>query len=480
MLSLEGIPMNPLIQPDRLFDENRVLQESGTFYLKPLSHQVFRLINYTGTCLKQNQYPRLGKGLMVAGYFLNTLIASIEAIACFIFTLLASGIDVLARNRFQKIKDLTAKIYTYQVNTLLIAGVQIYCLKKDMFSSLHTLNAFLNYLIQGISSAIGQYTNNQLGLFYPKYVEEDDHPFNLTNEQEIRILFGILPAAIRDMTLGAARDFSHHLEQQHPRFQVFIQQNPPYEVILNQFSFEQLRNHDYRRQLYNIFAHYFQHIQLIRAVPQQVPLEEVAPLYQLNQGEKDQNYQNYLKTLIKNAFIQLYNTPRYLQQISPLHNENEALADGREKLMSYIATIEFAHFAQLQEIKEMIVCPDAFDAQNLQRYNERRLNLLETRRKWLELTQDEVEILHTKLLQTGNFNLNQQEISKERAAFIQEIFNSIGALAGELHQGDLLSLRYVDINLLNEGDFNGAFAAQNLFQGACQEAVSEIEAEESS
>lgn len=58
------------------------------------------------------------------------------------------------------------------------------------------------------------------------------------------------------------------------------------------------------------------------------------------------------------------------------------------------------------------------------------------------------------------------ELSKEQSEKIHQMFESIGKLAGAIHQGSLMSEMALDLRHIDQG-----VHGKNLFQKACQEAI---------
>ncbi len=93
------------------------------------------------------------------------------------------------------------------------------------------------------------------------------------------------------------------------------------------------------------------------------------------------------------------------------------------------------------------------------------------------LSADERTILVNKLLKASAYEIQGQGLGDDRVAIVQKLFNDIGELSGQLHQGHLLIQKYVDLVALEEGvernimdQIQAVYGAMNLFHGACQEA----------
>lgn len=186
----------------------------------------------------------------------------------------------------------------------------------------------------------------------------------------------------------------------------------------------------------------------------------------------DKKYQDDLGALIKKTFIELHDNENLVRMLS---REGD-VEDGRLELTTFSTTIQLANYIQLQEIQADIICPAEFKTNDLMDYNGRGDRLSDAKIRVGQLNDRENQMLIEMLLKTADFDINAQGLAEDRKIFLQQLFNDIGNLAGKLHQGKLLTQKFVDVGQLNRGNFHGAYAAHNLFNGACQDAVKEIEA----
>lgn len=464
---------------------NLPIRDTNLLHLKPLSHQLCRGISYIGTTLQQKAVSNhwrgkvqigFAKGFVACGYGFNIVIATVEAVVSLVFATLALSFHALSKGRFTLFQKLTLKLCAYNINTILIIGLQILCLKKWLFSRYRTINVIGNHAIHGASAVISQFIG--LGFDHwagrkPASIEEPPQAYL----RIVRILVEKSPVIIRETTTAAVHDFSVHIRNnlENPHLQAFFQATPGYSQTLSRFTFQRLReNRAYRTELLQLFANYFVLNGVLNNEVIQNDVGQNIQVYGAN-NENDKNYQKFLKDSIKKTFIELHDTPELVKLLSKEQDEKEAIEDGRVELTTFSATIQLASYAQLQEIENEIACPEAFGIKELQEYNHRRKKILEAKAILVLLNPDEKRILIQKILKTGDFNIKDQPgLGEERAALIQKLFLLIGSLAGELHQGHLLSQKYVNVNLMNAGDVNNAFGAVNLFQGACQEAEKEI------
>ncbi len=474
--------LNQFLHPDQ--------GPTNVLHVKPLCHQLARGIAFIGTSIQQNAaidhwHGRaliiLAKAVVATGYVLNTVVATIESLVIFVFAALALSLHAATKGRSSLLHNATLKLTAYYINTVLVAGAQVICLHKRLFSRHHSLNAVTNHAIHGAAALIAQFVG---------YAFDEIAGRNPRNQQEllpalcraIRVVIEIAPAAISDISRNAVHDFAVHIRnnQVNPNLEAFLRDNPDHAQILNRFNMDRLRHEPaYRGDLLRIFGNYLVQTGVLNHLVANAEGPDAANpinLFGVNNNEKDKNYQNQMKELIKKSFIELHDRDDLVCMLSKEHGAAATADDGRNELTTFSATIQLASYVQFKEIENEIVCPEAFGAQELHQYNHRHEMLLNAKNRLGQLAENERQILIKKLLKTGDFDINAQGLTPDRSHFIQQLYNDIGTLASPLHQGPLLTQNFVNMALLNAGQFNEAFDAMNYFQGACQEAVQEIEA----
>lgn len=474
---------NPPSMLDQLLIPDDPLN-TDVLHVKPISHQICRGITYLGTTLQQSANPnhphgqiRIGfaKGIVATGYVLNTIIALVESIAALTFAALALSLHAATKGRSTLIQKITLKMCAYYINTLLIATTQIVCLKKGKFSRHHTLNAAANHAIHATAALAAQF----VGFYFDERtgrnpVNDDRIPPAII--RALRVIIEIAPTAFFDISTGAARDFAVHIRnnKNNPSFQVFLRNNPNYEQTLNRFNFTRLLNDQYRAELFQLLGDYLVEIGILN---NQVSLRvNQINAFAVSNNDNDRNYQNSLKDLIKKSCLELHDNPKLARMLSKEKEEAAAIEDGRDQLTSFLPApiLPLAHYAQLKELQSAVACPAAFAAKDLQSFNNRHQLIKNARDRLSQLTVDENQILIEMLLKTGSFEIKDQKLTANRIAFIQSLFNDIGTLAGPLHQGLLLSQKYVNTSFMAQGNINEAFGSNKLFNSAWQEAVKEI------
>lgn len=476
--------LNQVIHPDQ--------HHKNLLHVKPICHQICRAITLVGL-IQQNTNPHrfhgkflivVVKSFMATGYVLNTVIAAIESVGAFAFASIALSLHALTKGRFLMLQKVTLKLCAYYINTLLIAGVQIACLKKGIFSRHHTVNALGNHAVHGASALIAQF----IGYGFDRWAGR-----NPANENQIppatiraiRILIELAPNLFQDTTTAAVRDFSVHIRdnQHRPDMQAFLQAYPNHAQILGRFTFRRFRQDiPYRREFINLFTSYFVQSGMLNNFAVRVGVRNNAGaedihMFGANRAEEDKKYQNSLLDLISASVIELHDNEALVQYLNKYPKEEQnAVENGREELTAFDATasIKLANYVQLKEIEKEISCPKAFLAHELHPYNHRQEKLLAAKTDLDKLSAAEKEILVKKLLKGGDFDVDKQGLQKDRAELIQKLFNNIGLLAGELHQGRLLSDMFVDFSQMQQGNFNGAYGAVSLFGKAWEKGVKEI------
>ncbi|BBI16977.1 hypothetical protein [Neochlamydia sp. S13] len=449
---------------------------------KPLSHQMCRGITYVGTAMQQHANSRrwhgkiivvLSKSFVATGYLLNTPMAIIEGLVTAALAAIALAGHILLNARSPLFQKITLKLCAHSLNSALITDLQVTCLKQGFFSKYHSLNAAASHAIHGISALIPQLIGHTFDRQAGRLPTDGSLAPSVI--KAIRIALEIAPAALQDISRGLARDFSSSIRNNlydNITLEIFLRQNPDCIDMLNRLNFESLRDIHYRLRLLNLVGSYLMQASLLEGYQNTHHIYR----YNVNTHAKDIKYQTHILYLIKAAFIDLYDNEELVCLLSKEKDKVKAIEDGRELLETlYNINLQLANYAQLQELRAEIVCPLQFRAVDLKPYNARYQRLVHAKNCLNQLSSEEQAILMKKLLQLGSYDIEKQGLSKKRAKFVQQLFNEIGTLSGELHQGNLLSRTFVDVNILNQGDVYRAFGAENLFVQACQKAIQEIQ-----
>lgn len=491
--------MNNIQRPNQRFPQalHHIFNEKkeNQLHIKPFCHQISYGITHIGTALHQSANAQLwrgkmiiglAKGIVFTGYILNTIIAVIESIVPFAFAGLALSLHAITRGRSIRFQKITLKLCAYYTNIVLIVALQALSISTGIYSGHHTVNALANHGVHGAAAIIAQF----VGYKFDRWAGRN--PVNNQNlppsvMRAIHIIVELAPHALRDTARAAARDFAVHIRnnQNNQDLQAFIRNNPHYAEILNRFDFNRLRmNAQYRLDLILLFWNFLNQAGVLNHLLRDddyglrgLGMNQIN-LIALHINEHDKKYRHQLQALIKKSFLEIYDNEKLACMLSKEKNKETALLDGRENLSNYLVPQYVAHYVQLQEIKNDPICPIAFGAKKLHQYNNRNQLIADAKKHYNQLDVHEKEILTEMLLRTADFDLDHQQFPEDRKKLIQKLFNDIGSLAHQLHHGDLLAEKFINIDEYNQGNFNEAFEANNLFQRACKEAVHAINARE--
>nr|NGY94635.1 hypothetical protein [Neochlamydia sp. AcF84] len=456
--------------------------DKNVLHLTPLVHQICHGITYVGTAMQQRANSKrwhgkivivLSKSFVATGYLLNTPLAISEGLVTAALSAIALTGPLLLKTRSPIFQKITFKLCAHSLNCAIIIALQVTCLKRGFFSKYHSLNATASHAIHGASAFIplfiGHIFDCQAGRIP---IGASLMPFEV---KIARIAIELAPSALQDIARGLARDFSSNIRSNFtddPTLERFLHQNPDCIDILNRLNFANLRDTHYRLRLLTLVGSYLMHTSFLEGYQDAHHIH----YYNVSIHKEDVKYQTYILSLIKTAFVDLYDNEELVYLLSKEADKLKAIEDGREMLETlYNINLQLANYAQLQELHSEIVCPTQFRAVALKPYNERYQRLVHAKNCFSQLSSEEQAILTKKLLQLGSYEIEKQGLSLQRVQCIQQLFNKIGTLSGELHQGKLLCRNYVNTNLLNQGDVYNAFGTENLFARACQKAIQEIQ-----
>ncbi len=196
-------------------------------------------------------------------------------------------------------------------------------------------------------------------------------------------------------------------------------------------------------------------------------------LEKLNNNYKiDRTYQNQIKDLIKNSFLELHDKSDLAKMLSDKDiKPEEAQKNGQEKLEAFHAVNPLANYVQLKELESSIECPKEFTSSSLHALNTRHDKVEAARKQLRELNLNDKErgILVEKLLRGGDFDVKAQGLDEKRADLFQKLCNDIGDLSIDLYKGPLTSQRILDF-----AEPSGS-KVKNISQEAYNEAMEVIE-----
>jgi hypothetical protein len=447
-------------------------------HLRPLSAYIFSAVRFMGTTVHQNTSDThwhgravrwISKAFVATGYLLNTPIALTESCAAFSLGLAGAGFHALTRGNFEFTQRYTLKLLSHSCNSFLVATAQLTMIFNKYFPEYHTATAFISQALYLGSAALTQFT---WGLLFDRI---GDRPNRILAPQRMReFLLESAPSALRNILHGLDRDFGLNQQlstiAQRPNLQPFFQQHPVYQQTWNNFSIGNLGDATYRQSFIESVQALSNHLHLTRPVEGDQGAREVVLNTNINE---DTNYQKELQKIVKDAFIEIYQTPELVSCLAEESEDEKATASqkGQEAMECFAPHIyiPLAHYAQLKELESQPVCPTNFSNRNLHQYNTRCQALTQAGSKLKALGADEKNLLIAKLLKGDGINIldKKHQLDSKAASHLQELYLEITKLAGCLHQGDLMAEKTLNIE-----DFS--FSSNNLFQKACQEALKEI------
>ncbi|ADI38750.1 putative uncharacterized protein [Waddlia chondrophila 2032/99] len=170
-------------------------------------------------------------------------------------------------------------------------------------------------------------------------------------------------------------------------------------------------------------------------------------LAQFNEAET--KYHEHLKTCVKEAVKKMHE-----HQWAKYLDIANSFEEGWENLENYMAdcTIPLSNIAQLIEIEGENRCPKKFSFEKLKPHNQRKTQIDEIKFLLNTLTSEDRELLIERLIKTSLFELGSRNYQNE--AVVDQIYQKIFILAGNLHQGTLLTLPTIDTNTFEGSGHN--------------------------
>lgn len=458
MNSIPNIPV--LIQQASQLPAN----DTNLLHVKPVCHQIFRAINHLGADF--SNYQSINKGIVATGYVLNIIIATIESVAALAFTCLAVSLHTITRGRFTTLQKITLKICAYNINALLIAHFQVYCLKNRLLERCYGYNAMLNHAAHGSAALVAQLISYR----FDRWTDRNPHPANNDNYppsslRAFRIFIEIIPRFIRNIV--PTHNNNSDLQAS---FHATLQMIP--EILNNPFN--RLKPFKFGK-INTLSLNLMLNISSIFSFILQRSLEDRIDIIDAKHNEQDKKYFESLQNLIKKSFLELYDNNEKFAKMINNEEDDDSLHEDKELIVPDEIIYPIANYVQLKELQDEISCPQNFEDEGWKRYNTRYGLLLNAQGRLKQLNDDEKSILTEMLLSTADFDFKAVGISEERKKFIHNLFKDIGKLGSQL-PGHLLSVKCVDRGLENQELYFEAQDSMNLFTGACQKAIQEIEA----
>lgn len=161
-----GIQFNEILNPQP--------KQSNLLHVKPLSQRIWFGVTELGTTLQQSAnlekwhgkvIVALAKGIVLAGYILNSLIYTVEIVVIlpfFLITLVLNKSFLRCDNT--RLDKFHKKLYSFLDNIVSIQTLQLECFFNGFYSNKHSVNEFLNHMTFVTSAKRGQ-SVHELHLF---------------------------------------------------------------------------------------------------------------------------------------------------------------------------------------------------------------------------------------------------------------------------------------------------------------------------
>lgn len=495
----------------------------NNLHFAPISARVFSGVRFVATAIHQcgsttswhgHIFRGLSKGIVVLGFTINTPIALVEVIATLSIGLLASIVHVLTKARYPMLQKYTIKCLAYCINSAAVGFAQIYGVITLRFPTSHTWNAIGTHLIYLGSAA---FIHLLFGSCFDHIAGRNPEDRNAQVPAIDRILTfsweHAQESVLHDVMSGMERDFGVSQVLRNfaniPSLQRFYQAYPQHQSLLREFQVSRLTDENYRENLLAALIDIGMHYHLLERTPGN-QLEVIVNVH----DERIKNYQKHMQECIKRAYKDIHSNVEFCHFLGDDPPEigkkallpSEKVAQGRERLgyCDHSAVLPLVYLAQLNELGGDDVCPVRFtdpsrpnENHELRVYDSRADSITAARKllkgfyttagkKLLDPKVKEERarlkrILISKLMYGSSYD---KEIGKrietvrkdfglttDQDAKIKPLIKTVTELAGQLHQGKLMSQLTVNIR-------NGEFSGNNLFTKAVQEVYAEISAQE--
>jgi hypothetical protein len=290
--------------------------------------------------------------------------------------------------------------------------------------------------------------------FYDRRADRDP---NLNLTRAANIFRDSHPAPLTDILTQIQRDVGLNLREGMapiPSLEDYFNRHPDERDFVRNFDVSAfIRDEGYRNRTLLSLRTFLEEARLIGHAQNPADIYH----FDLNQNTPAEiAYQNRLKELLKNAFLEIYRTPALSQCL----DKDEDLGKDLLEMLDGSTYIPLTTYTQYKELLEEIQCPPWFTG-NLVLYNERQNQLIAARNKIMPLSENDKNELVKRILRGSDHELSDD---------LKEIYLDITNLAPALYQGPLMTKVYID-PFANDGD---VMVTQNLFQTVCQEAIAEI------
>ncbi len=388
---------------------------------KTLSSRLYYSVAEIGTSLSPYGKGYFTIAVMGTGYTLGTLFAISEAVSLLALGLIVNLTHHATGEHFSALNDMSLRVYSMSLESLAIGILQVTLLLKQAFSEYHSFNLLTVHAVHHISYPL-------LSIFGK--IETDYFISSAKDFIENGSLLEVLQSLRADFRPNvSAEEFRAKLNER--SLQTFFILYPEYNSTF-QKDFFSILDQEYRENYRKCVSRFIDY--LFEPLPD-------FPDTEINSGY-DKEYQNILCRHIKKAFKDIYESDTLVAYIE----------GGKDAFDGFYGSIflPLARYATLLELEaNEMHCPST-DLM-IERYT--LLESCRNRIKRIKNVQDREALI--KCLLTGE---SQDELVRD-----------IAILAGELHQGKLLTRVTYNIFTRTRSD-------TKLFDKACQEALQELTA----
>lgn len=422
--------------------------DQKVLHLKPLSPRIFHGAQHLHISFSKIQFEKgwqkisakiLSNSLLAASYVLAANAALIEGLASGVLGMTGALTQLLISRKSDLIEKYSIKTLAYSLNCLATTAISITSLiyflnknndwalpKKHITASMLSGTAYLSAaaLAQLFCTAM---FNSIKGI-------KNDSP-NVRSDQAI--IEGT-PWVFANIARSLHREFEtvddFNIKDARKYAEDYITAHPPVRRDwLGHFDLGTFINEHVISSVSSLIDQYMRQNHFV----------ESDSIYARNENEiilarftaSEENYHSHLKTCVKEA-VRLMYANRWARYMD-IANDYETGLESIEYFMPE-CTIPLANIAQLIEIERSICCPKRFTQEQLKVHDSRREDLLELKPMLDDMSENDKELLIEHLIKTSHFELGPRSYDNMRT--VDHLYNKICELAGNLHQGPLMTL----------------------------------------
>ncbi len=436
--------------------------DQNVFHVKPVSPRLMQGAQHLFVNMSKIEFDQswknkslkiLSKAFLFTSYLLTMQLSVIESLALGIIGMSGTLVQLVISKKNDRIEKYSIKLLACSLHSLttfaISAASSIYLFKKE-----NDWAAPKQHLVVSQLSSTAYLCTSALAQLYCTLMfnsirgKQDNAPLVRCNQAVIEgtpIVFEEIARSMHREYLALGnrnqcnpRDYARNFVAAHP-----ISDRD----WVNDFELDAFINGHILRGLSALIDQYAEYHNFIQSDQVLDRDDNEVVLSQFNALEN--RYHDHLKTCVKEAVRLMYENQwaKYLD----VANDFE---DGKDSLECYLpdCTIPLANIAQLIEIEQNNCCPREFTHENMQRFNNRRQGIAELKPLVEALTPDDKELLVERLIKTSLFELGNRRYDNQAA--INEIYQKISALSGDMHQGPLMTMATVDVETMEGGGHN--------------------------